>query len=104
MHIVARPKLEAFKKRHANARSWLDAWWKIATKAEWTSLDDVRRTYNSADQYERCLIFDALGNRYRLIAGVSYRAKGRKGTLYIRSFLTHAEYNKDSWKKDCEKK
>jgi mRNA interferase HigB len=34
---------------------------------------------------------------YRLIAWVSYKTH----KVYIRSVMTHAEYDKDKWKSDC---
>ena len=63
-------------------------------------MGDVRQTYTGADQYKCCLIFDK-GNEYRLIVRVSYENDFAKGTLFIKHFLTHAEYSKGSWKKDC---
>jgi len=26
-----------------------------------------------------------------------------KGTLFVKHFLTHAEYDKNTWKRDCER-
>jgi mRNA interferase HigB len=40
-------------------------------------------------------IFNIKGNAYRLIARVEF--KGQR--IYIKEFLTHAEYNKEAWKK-----
>ncbi|MFM7448423.1 MAG: type II toxin-antitoxin system HigB family toxin [Leptolyngbyaceae cyanobacterium] len=36
------------------------------------------------------------GNRYRLIVSINYQ----KQIVYFKYFLTHAEYNKDTWKND----
>ena len=32
---------------------------------------------------------------------MSYKNQYTKGTLLVKSFLTHAQYNSNSWKKDC---
>ena len=40
-------------------------------------------------------IFSIKGNRYRLIVRIEF--KGRR--IYIKEFLTHAEYDKGAWKK-----
>ncbi len=48
------------------------------------------------DQVKNFVIFDIGGNQYRLITCINYKWKA----IYIRDFLTHAEYDKDKWKKD----
>lgn len=101
MHVIARPIIRMFCGQHPDARDWLEAWWKTATKARWTSLHDVRTTYASADQAGKCLVFDARGNRYRLIVRVSYRNQYSRGTLLVKEFLTHAEYDEGRWKRGC---
>jgi mRNA interferase HigB len=93
MHVIARPILTAFGKRHADAKPWLDNWWRVASKAEWSSLADVRKNYSNADQVDHCLVFDK-GNSYRLIIRVSYLNVHSRGTLLVKHFLTHAEYDK----------
>ena len=102
MHVIARPRLEQARRDHPDASSWLNAWWVVATHAEWHSLEEVRSSYASADQVECCLVFDVRGNRYRLICRVSYANRWQRGTLLIKHFLTHTEYDKDKWKKDCQ--
>ena len=101
MHIIARPAISAAKLRHRDAARWLDGWWAVASRRSWTSLDDVRRDYPTADQVGRCLVFDSKGNKYRLVCGVSYARSSTQGTLFVKHFLTHAEYDSDQWKKDC---
>jgi len=36
------------------------------------------------------------GNNYRIAAKINYKAK----IIYIRRVMTHAEYSKNTWKKD----
>ena len=43
------------------------------------------------------LEFDVGHNKYRLIAWVSYKTH----KVFIRSVMTHAEYDQDKWKSDC---
>jgi hypothetical protein len=45
-------------------------------------------------------VFDAPGAR-RLICNVHYASDDRQGTLYVRYFLTHAEYDRGAWKNVC---
>jgi mRNA interferase HigB len=101
MHIIARPAIEDAKRRHPNAASWLDVWWKAAEKAIWKRLMDVRLAYRDADEVGQCLIFNACGNDYRLICRFTYANDFTSGTLLVKHFLTHVEYDENKWCKDC---
>ena len=97
MNVISRGKMVKAAKRHPVCAAWLNRWWAIAKKAEWSSLDDVRGIYPIADQVGNRLIFDATAGR-RLIVGVSYASETGKGALFIKEFLTHAEYDQEEWK------
>lgn len=101
MNVISRPALEVAKKKHADAAGWLDAWWYIAKRDQWRSLEEVRKAYPATDQVGRCLVFNVRGNHYRLIVGVKYATPEHGGTLFVKHFLTHAEYDRNQWKKDC---
>lgn len=103
MHIIAKPRISAAIQMYPKAKTWLNAWWARASKADWTNLNGVRKDYPSVDQVDRCLVFNVCGNTYRLIVKVAYADidKKRRGTLFVKHFLTHAGYDKGSWKKDC---
>lgn len=101
MNVISRPSVDKAIRRHRDAEDWLNAWWKVAKRQQWTSLQDVRQVYPRADQVGSCLVFDVLGNRERLIAGIRYATQSRGGTLFVKHFLSHAEYDKDTWKDDC---
>jgi mRNA interferase HigB len=101
MHVISRPAIYDAIRCHPDAIGWLTQWWQLATKSRWRSLHDVRRVYPGADQVGRCLVFNACGNRYRLIVGVRYADDVQRGTLWVRCFLTHAEYDKGHWKREC---
>ena len=46
-------------------------------------------------QYRDLAIFNIRGNMYRLIVKMVFRKK----RIYVKEFLTHAEYDKGAWKK-----
>jgi mRNA interferase HigB len=100
MQVIARRTIREYCQNHASARKWLRNWLKVAEKARWRTLEDVRKVYRSADQYKHCLIFDK-GNEFRLIVRVNFSTELRKGRLFIKRFLTHAEYSKGDWKERC---
>lgn len=97
MRVISRKKLKQAASAHAEVTSSLDAWYRIAKKAEWKSLADVRITWSSADIFGNCTIFNIKGNKYRLIAWINYQTK----KIFIPRVLTHAEYTKGEWKNDC---
>ena len=75
--------------------------------AEWPDFGSVRQTFPAADVFEKCVIFNIGGNKYRLIAAIHFRkttnvGKVVEGRVYVRDVLTHAEYDKGSWKNDCK--
>src|SRR5437016_2795363 len=94
MHIIARPALVAAKQRYPKAASWLDAWWVAASKAVWSRLADVQVLYPHADEVGQCLVFDVCGNDYRLICRMTYANQWTDGTLLVKHFLTHGDYDK----------
>ncbi|MEX2113609.1 MAG: type II toxin-antitoxin system HigB family toxin [Pirellulales bacterium] len=101
MHVIARPAIDEAKQRFPMASHWLDGWWLEASKSHWTRLADVRRAYPGTDEVGQCLVFNVCGNDYRLICRMSYANEWTKGTLLVKHFLTHADYSKNRWCKDC---
>ena len=94
MHVISRKKLKEAAQRHADLDGPLDAWFRIAKRAPWRNLSDVRKTFPSADAVGKVTIFNIKGNQYRLIAEINYKF----GRIYIRHVLTHAEYDRGGWK------
>jgi mRNA interferase HigB len=94
MHIIRRKKLKEAASRHGDLEGPLDAWFRIAKKAEWKKLMDVRKTFSSTDAMGKMTVFNIKGNEYRLIAEINYLF----GRIYVRHVLTHAEYDRGVWK------
>jgi mRNA interferase HigB len=86
--------LEAAKK-HADLGQALDAWYRIAKRAAWKNLMDVRRAFPTADAVESLTVFNIKGNAYRLITEINYQT----GRIFLRYVLTHAEYSKGGWRR-----
>jgi mRNA interferase HigB len=97
VHVISRKALKKAVTRHADLEAPLETWYRHATTAQWQSLTDVRKTYRHADVIGMCTVFNIKGNEYRLIVWINYRT----GRVYIRHVLTHAEYNREGWKRDC---
>jgi len=95
LHVISRKKLLDASLEHGDLFAPLDVWYRIAKKAEWQSLEDVRNVYPSADGVGKYTVFNIKGNAFRLIVEINYRT----GRLYIRHVLTHAAYDKGGWKR-----
>jgi mRNA interferase HigB len=95
LHVISRKKLLEAAAQHGDLSAPLDAWYRIAKRADWKSLDDVRKMLPTADSVGKYAVFNIKGNTFRLIAEINYKT----GRLYIRHVLTHAEYDKGAWKR-----
>jgi mRNA interferase HigB len=95
MHVISRKKLLEAVRIHSDLSEPLDVWYRISRKARWKSLMDVRRTFPSADAVEEFTVFNIKGNAYRLVTEINYL----KGRVFLREVLTHAEYDREGWKK-----
>ena len=93
MHIISKKKLREFWEKYPKAKSALEAWYQAARNAEWESFNDVRKTFNMADQVGRFTVFDIGGNKFRLIAAIHFN----RGKLFVRHVLTHSEYDEGKW-------
>ncbi len=96
MRIISYKTLREATNKHPDLKQPLDDWYRIAKSSDWTCLDDVRKTFSSADSVGNFTIFNIKGNHYRLIVGINYQ----KRIIFIKYVLTHAEYDKEAWKND----
>jgi len=94
LRVITRKKLLEAAEKHGELSEPLDVWFRIAKKAEWKNLMDVRRTLPSADAVEKFTVFNIKGNAYRLITEINYHT----GRVFLRHVLTHAEYSRGGWK------
>jgi mRNA interferase HigB len=83
--------------QYPDAADEIKAWMAIVKVVRWQNFPEVRRTFRDADHVKGYVIFDIRRNRYRLVTVIHYAKttdhKRTQGHVYIRSFLTHKEYN-----------
>jgi len=58
------------------------------------SFAELRGAFPTADQVGKLTVFNSGGNTARRIAATHYN----RGKVYVRAVLTHAEYDKGTWK------
>lgn len=96
MHLISIGKLRAQVARYSDISRQIQDWYNVVKNAKWQSLEDVREIFSDAEAVGNLTVFNIKGNAYRLIVGINYK----KGSIYYKYFLTHAEYSKDRWKND----
>jgi mRNA interferase HigB len=95
VNVISKPGLLKLAKKHPETLPSLALWYKVAKKAEWRGLHQVRREYPSADQVGDVLIFDVLGGNFRLMTRVKYNLQ----RIYVKALLNHREYDRKEWMK-----
>jgi mRNA interferase HigB len=95
LHVISRRRLLEAAKEHSDLHAPLDAWYRIAKKADWRSLEDLRKVFPLADGVGKYTLFNIKGNAFRLIVEINYKTQ----RLYIWHVLTHAAYDRGAWKR-----
>jgi mRNA interferase HigB len=104
MHIVTAKHLNEAAQQYPDAAHEIQAWHKIAKDARWRNFTEVRQVFKDADDVDGYVIFNIRHNRYRLVTVIHYsrekESRITEGHIYIRSFLTHKQYNnRANWNK-----
>ncbi len=97
MHVISEKKLRDFWGARPEAEVALRAWCRIVRLAGWSNFADIRNTYAHADLLGRCIVFNVGGNKYRIVAVAHFN----RGKLFIRHVLTHKQYDRGTWRKEC---
>ncbi len=91
MRVISFSMIREFVAKHADADVPLRDWYKRTCKADWNSLADIKKTFNTVDYVGNDrYVFDIKGNNYRIVAIVLFVNK----KVYMRFVGTHEEYNK----------
>jgi mRNA interferase HigB len=95
MRVISKKPLREFWELHPRSRPMLEDWFHKASRTEASSFPMLRQTFGSADYVDGFTVFDVGGNRYRIVAVIHYD----KQRLYVRKVMTHAEYDRNAWRK-----
>jgi mRNA interferase HigB len=102
MHVFSRPRIRKAAADYPDAATSLSAWCKIAEKAVWKNLHEVRADYPHADPVGSCVVFNIGGTKYCLITRIFYATEELRGNVYVIDVLTHKDYDTDKWKSKCD--
>ena len=91
MLIVYLEKLNAFAKKHADARKSLATWQDVTAKAVWRNKQDILNDFPNAKMIKNNRArFEIKHNTYRLIVFINYDGQ----TAVIRFIGTYNEYDR----------
>ena len=96
MRVVGLHLVEAFKRKHPTSRKALDRWIKILRETEIRNFSELRRIFPAADLVGTKTVFNIGGNKVRAITLIEFGIQ----LLVITAVLTHAEYDKGTWRHD----
>lgn len=97
MRIISQTRLKEAYEKYSDAEAGIKAWTKIVKSENWNSFADLQEnSLFSPDRVKNFVVFNIGGNNYRLIVFIDYK----KGIIFIRNFLTQAEYDKEKRKND----
>jgi mRNA interferase HigB len=104
VHIVTLEHLKEAIEKYPDAANEIRAWKAVVEAVRWHGIAEVRGIFKDADPVDGYVVFNVRHNRYRLITVIHYAKTTSKmqtkGHIYIRSFLTHKEYNnRTNWDK-----
>jgi mRNA interferase HigB len=94
MRVIAKRRLMELATKHGDCVDQVADWYRVARRSDWRNLAEVRQSFRHADTVGDKTVFNIKGNDYRLIVHIRYST----GTIYIKDLLTHAEYDKGTWK------
>ena len=94
MHVITRKRLNEFAEKYPQTRTALASWFDLVRKNDFSSLANLKSMFPTVDQVGKLTVFNVGGNKVRLIAAIHYNRK----RIYIRSVLTHEEYDRGKWK------
>lgn len=94
MHVITQSRIWEAKRKYPESANALDGWYRVVKKNQFNNFAELKKVFNSVDKVGSVFVFDIGGNKLRLIANIHFQRK----KVYIRSILTHKEYDKNKWK------
>jgi mRNA interferase HigB len=96
MHIITQKRITDAKTLYPETATSLDHWYRIMRTSRFHDFAELRLSFGSVDKVGNLFVFDIGGNKLRLIAAIHFNS----GKVFIRQILTHADYDRNLWKKE----
>ncbi len=90
MRVVGRGTLEAFYRKHTDAKTWIESWLAEVEGAQWRTPQAIKDRYASVSFLAgNRVIFNVKGNEYRMEVTVAYQT----GVVVVQWIGTHRDYD-----------
>src|SRR4051812_4745954 len=101
MRVISKTRLKRFWEipGQADSEGSLRAWYTHVNSktVTWHVWGDVKAEFSTASLVGNCVVFNIGGNKYRLVTRILYPSQ----KVFVLKVMTHAEYDKDTWKEEC---
>ena len=92
--LISNKALREFAALHADAEQPLQDFRLRWEKGGCRNFAELRDAFPGVDKVGPVYVFNIGGNKYRVVAALSFRAR----RLWVKAVLTHREYDKEKWK------
>ncbi len=92
MRVIAKRTLRDFwnsKPQYSDAEDPLSAWHAVCMRAKWQGPSDIKENFRSASFVGKNVVFNIAGNKYRLVANISYSRQA----IFVKFVGTHKQYD-----------
>jgi mRNA interferase HigB len=94
MKLISNKALRDFAAVRAEAEQPLQEFRVRWERSECRNFAELRALFPGVDKVGPVFVFNIGGNKFRLVAGLSFQAR----RLWVKAVLTHREYDKEKWK------
>lgn len=94
MRLLGTNHIDEFIKKHPEAENALRRWQKLILETDYKNMNELRKTFPSADYVEGKTVFNVGGNKVRTIAMIEYGIL----QVIVTHVLTHKEYDQGKWR------
>ncbi len=95
MHIITQKRINDAKSKYPEAAAGLEHWHKTMKTSRFRDFAELRSIFGGVDKVGNLFVFNLGGNKLHLIAAIHFNS----GKVFIRHILTHAEYDRNNWKR-----
>jgi mRNA interferase HigB len=95
MRVISKKPIREFWEHHPESKPALEDWFRKVSQLAATSFPVLRQAFRSADYVDGYTLFDVGGNKYQIATVIHYD----KQRLNVRQVMTHAEYDRNAWRK-----
>ena len=68
----------------------------VIKNSNFKDFNELKKVFYTVDKVNNLTVFNINGNNFRLIVAIHFNRQ----KVFIRNILTHADYDKEKWKKE----